>query len=300
MTDALVHWPDSRGLLLIAGADARAFLQGIVSNDVNKVAPERAIYAALLTPQGRYLHDFFIAEHDGALLLDCEAARTDDLARRIARFKLRSAVTIAPAPAGLRVALIFGRGALAALGLPTEPGRASGYAGGLAYVDPRLAELGARAVLPESAAAALAAAGLGPGDAAAYERLRLALGVPDGSRDLEIEKSLLLESGFDELNAIDWAKGCYMGQELTARMRYRGLVKKRLVPVAIDGPAPPAGATILSGTEEAGVLRSVGAGRGLAMLRIDLLDGATPLMAGTAKITPNMPFWLRLPDKSPA
>jgi len=293
MTDALILWPESRGLVHIEGPDARAFLQGIVSNDVNKVSPARAIYAALLTPQGKYLYDFFIAELGGALILDCEAARREDLVRRLARYKLRSKVAIEAAPPGLAVALVYGDGALKALGLPSERGAAKDFAGGIAYADPRVAEIGARAILPRAASASLAAAGLRPGSPDGYERLRIGLGLPDGSRDLEIEKSLLLENGFDELAGIDWDKGCYMGQELTARTHYRALVKKRLVPVTIEGPAPAPGTPILAGGAEAGVMRSSRDGMGLALLNREAMAGGQTLTAGGARLAPRAPAWLK-------
>jgi folate-binding protein YgfZ len=296
MADALALWPQDRGLIRIEGADARRFLQGIVSNDVNKVSPARAVYAALLTPQGKYLHDFFIAEVGGALMIDCEAARRDDLLRRLSRFKLRSKVTVAPAPEGVAVALIYGGDALAALGLPAARGSAKPFAGGVTFADPRLAEIGARAILPvEAGRAALAAAGIAPGQPADYERQRIDLGLPDGSRDLEIEKSILLESGFDELAGVDWDKGCYMGQELTARTHYRALIKKRLVPVRIEGPPPAPGTPILAGDSEVGVMRSAAGGAGLALLKIETLSGAPELRAGEARIAPRKPFWLRIP-----
>src|SRR5262245_20659718 len=108
MPDAFALWPENRGLIRIDGADARAFLQGIISNEVNKVSTARAVYAALLTPQGKYLHDFFVAELGGALVIDCEAERRDDLLRRLSRFKLRSKVALAPGPPGFEVALVYG------------------------------------------------------------------------------------------------------------------------------------------------------------------------------------------------
>jgi len=297
MADAFALWPQDRGLIRIEGADARPFLQGIVSNDVNKVSPARAVYAALLTPQGKYLHDFFIAELDGALMIDCESARRDDLLRRLSRFKLRSKVSLAPAPESLAVALAYGSGALAALGHGAERGVAKSFAGGTVYADPRLLEIGARAILPaEAGRAALAAVGIAPGEAADYERARIDLGLPDGSRDLEIEKSILLESGFDELAGVDWDKGCYMGQELTARTHYRALIKRRLVPVRIEGPAPVPGTPVLAGESEAGVMRSAADDTGLALLKIEALAGAPDLRAGEARIVPRKPFWLRIPS----
>lgn len=290
-----------RGVVKVAGADRRAFLQGIVSNDVEQVTAERAIWSAFLTPQGKFLHEFFVTEQgagqDGIFLLDCEAERAGDLLRRLKLYKLRAQVTMEPAE-DLAVAALFGEGALAALGLAAEPGRARRFAGGLAFVDPRLAALGARALLPrESAGPALAEAGFAAGSLDGYDRLRIAAGVPDGSRDLEVEKSTLLESGFDELNGVDWNKGCYMGQELTARMRYRGLVKKRLVPVEIAGAVPQPGTAITRDGREAGVVRSAVAGNGggsvgLALLRLEALEGA-PLLAGEAGVTPRKPDWAK-------
>ena len=154
---------EARGVLKVEGPDTRPFLQGLISNDINKASPSRAIYATFLTPQGRYLHDFFIAELStemgGALLLDCEAARLDDLKRRLSLFKLRSNVTITAVGAavgdGFAVAAIFGDGIASKLGLPAQAGAAKEWQGGVVFVDPRLAEAGARAILPRASAAQL-------------------------------------------------------------------------------------------------------------------------------------------------
>jgi folate-binding protein YgfZ len=129
----------------------------------------------------------------------------------------------------------------------------------------------------------------------AYDRMRLSLGVPDGSRDLPIDKAILLENGFDELNGIDWQKGCYMGQELTARTRYRGLVRKRLLPVAIEGPPPPPGTPVMRGDTEAGVMRSSRDGLGLALLRLEDLGTGTLTAAGS-RVSPRQPDWMRMPE----
>ena len=255
--------------------------------------------AALLTAQGRYLHDFFVIEDQDTFLLDAERARLADLKRRLAVYRLRSKVTIEEKPA-MAVAAVFGPDALASLGLLPDPGAARGFASGVAFVDPRLVDLGARCVLlREGAEAALAAAGLGAADFADYDRLRLRRGVPDVSRDLVPEKSLLLESGFDELHGVDWNKGCYIGQELTARTKYRGLVKRRLMPVAIAGPEPKPGAPIHADGHEVGEMRSSRDGRGLALLRIDAVVGAQPqLRAGDAVLRPEPQRWMRLPASS--
>ena len=284
---------EQRGLVAIGGDDRTAFLQGLVSNDVSRVSTDRAVYAALLTPQGRYLHDFFIAAIGDTLYLDCEAARREDLRRRLSIYRLRSKVTLADATADFVVALLYGADLADRLGLGDEPGAAKPWESGVVYVDARLPQLGARAILPRAhAGVILAQAGLVPGNATDYDRLRLSLGVPDGSRDLPVEKAILLENGFDELHGIDWQKGCYMGQELTARTKYRGLVRMRLLPVAIEGPAPPAGTPVMAGDKEAGEMRSAAGDRGLAMLRLDCLDGAE-LRAGEARLTPQRPAWAR-------
>lgn len=296
MTDASFVLLDDRAVLSVSGADRRAFLQGLVSNDVERVGLKEARYAALLTAQGKYLHDFMMAELGESILLDAEAARLGDLERRLAIYRLRAKAMLEKRP-DLAVAAAFGEDALERLGLPSEPGAARGFASGTVFVDPRLAALGARAILPRAdARSALAAAGLAETGFDAYDRHRLALGVPDGSRDLAIEKSILLEAGFDELNGVDWNKGCYIGQELTARTKYRGLVKQRLVPVAIAGPAPAPGAAVLADGREVGEMRSSRDSRGLARLRLDAL-GNSGLSAGDAILTPVVPDWVRLPDQ---
>ena len=301
---------DHRAVLTLAGPDVRSFLQGIVSNDVARVSTDRAVWSAFLTPQGKFLHEFFLIERPSGdpnaeggetlFWLECESERRADLLRRLRMYKLRATVELSDAGEDLAVAALFGPGVCEALGLAAgAPGLARDFAAGAAFVDPRLGELGARALLPRDGAdAALQAAGFAPSGVEAYDGLRIGLGVPDGSRDLEVEKSLLLESGFDELNGLDWDKGCYMGQELTARTRYRGLTKKRLLPVEIDGPVPEPGTVVRSGEREAGVLRSTADGRGLALLRLEHLgEEAAPLTAGEARLTVVKPAWLQIESR---
>jgi folate-binding protein YgfZ len=285
----------SRGLVTVGGTDRVTFLQGLISNDIRRVAPDRAIWAALLTPQGKYLHDFFISEIDGIFFLDCERERLMDLGQRLSRYKLRAKIDLGIAQ-GHIVAVLPGKAALGRAGLPAEPGAARAVSGGVLYVDPRLAEAGGRAVLPKAGGeAALRELGFVPGDFIDYERLRLACGLPDGSRDLVVEKAILLESNFDELHGVDWNKGCYMGQELTARTKYRGLVKKRLLPVDIAGAAPPPGTQVLLDGKDAGEMRSAADGKGLALLRLEQLEramrGDGVLKAGDATLTARKPDW---------
>ncbi len=286
----------ARGVLEIAGEDRVAFLQGLVSNDVTKASPAQAIYAALLTAQGRYIFDFFIFAMGEALYLDTEAARLADLQRRLAIYKLRSKVTLADVTPRFFVAAGFGTDARETLGLAQE-GAAKRFAGGVVYVDPRLSALGLRFALPrEAGVGVLEQAGFARADAMQYDRHRLAFGVPDGSRDLPVEKALLLESGFDELNGIDWQKGCYIGQELTARTKYRALVKKRLLPVEIDGPLPAPGTPVMLGSEEAGEIHSGADSRAIALLRLEAVaasEKGTPLIADGARLKPEKPAWMK-------
>lgn len=245
-----------RGVLEVAGEDRVAFLQGLVSNDVTAVSPGRAVWAALLTPQGKWLADFFIIAHQNTLLLDCEGGQLAELQARLSRFRVRAKVTLRDASADWHVHAAWGETPQAEIVVP----------------DPRHRQAGFRA-LSSRVLAPLA-------DLADWHRHRIALGLPDGSRDMEAEKSVLLEAGFDELGGVSWSKGCYMGQELTARTKYRGLLKRRLVPVALEGALPQPGTPILHGAEEVGVLREGVAGTpalAMALLRLEALalDGLT-------------------------
>jgi tRNA-modifying protein YgfZ len=257
-----------RTVIAITGADRVAFLNGLVSNDVAAAAPGHAVWAALLSPQGKYLADFFIYADGDRLLLECEATQRDTLVQKLSRFRLRSDVQVAPAD--LLVFAAWG-GAMAVQGIVAA--------------DPRLPAAGWR-ILSESPLAATASF-------EDWDAHRLALGLPDGARDLDVDKTVLLEAGFDELNGVSWTKGCYMGQELTARTRYRGLLKRRLLPVLAEGAVPAPGTKILAGAREVGEMRSGLGSRGLAVLRLDSLD--TPLTAGDHPLRVEVPAWARLP-----
>ncbi|MBL8660510.1 MAG: folate-binding protein YgfZ [Rhodospirillales bacterium] len=293
---------ESRGVVTVAGADHRTFLQGLISNDVRRVDESRVVYAAFLTPQGKYLHDFFVVALDGeTVALECEASRSGDLVRRLRPYRLRSKVAIEDRSADWAAAAVFGAGAAEALGLAAaDPGAATSFAGGVAYVDPRLAAAGARAILPRAdAAARLEAAGLTAAPASAYDRHRIALGLADGSRDLEVERSILLECGFDELHGVDWDKGCFLGQELTARTKYRALIRKRLIPLSVEGPLPPPGTPVLRDGSEVGEIRSGIGDLALAMLRLEALSEVDAeagsdagLTAAGSRVRPRLPSWL--------
>ena len=257
-----------RGVIEVVGEDRVGFLQGLVSNDVEQAGPGRCVWAALLTPQGKWLADFFVFADGERLLLDCEAGQVAGLAQRLARFRLRSRVT---------VRVVEDLAVYAAL---------DGGAHGVFAADPRAEGAGWRMIATPGLAETVGFE--------AWDRMRLGLGLPDGSRDLEAEKSVLLEAGFDELNGVSWSKGCYMGQELTARTKYRGLVKRRLVPVAGVGAGCAPGTPVLREDSEVGVMRSSCGDLGLALLRIEALAG--PLACAGGRLEVRIPGWMRLPE----
>ncbi len=264
----LAHLPE-RAVLTITGSDRISFLNGLVSNDVTEAGPGRAVWAALLTPQGKWLADFFVFAEPDRLLLDVEAGHAAPIAQRLGRYRLRADVAIAPAPLAVYAAWD---------GTPEQ-------AGAIATPDPRLPEAGWRLLASHLSTNATSAD---------WDAHRLGLGLPDGSRDLEPEKTVLLEAGFDELGGVSWTKGCYMGQELTARTRYRGLLKRRLVPVRAAGAVPPPGTAIRAGEREVGEMRSGRGDRGLALLRLDAFEQKLEADGNTLELA--LPGWFRLPE----
>ena len=255
-----------RGVIAVEGDDRVAFLQGLVSNDIESVRPGQAVWTALLTAQGKWLADFFVFTDAGMLLLDCENAQIPMLIQRLSRYRLRMQASLRPVPdLGVHVAW------------PTRPNVL-----GIAAPDPRLPNFAWRILSGESLLVNAT-----PDD---WDRYRLEAGLPDGSKDLEPDRSVLLEAGFDELGGVSWSKGCYMGQELTARTKYRGLVKRRLVPVIVSGALPPVGTVVLKDGVDVGTMRSGRDEMGLASLRLDALGGT--LRCGEAIIVPKIPGWM--------
>ncbi len=268
-----------RGVLKVSGEERLAFLQGLLTNDVMMVSAETSIYAALLTPQGKVLHDMFVADGgDGSLLLDVEARRLPDLVQRLIRYRLRAKVTFAETGSAFEV-LVAPPGEQPELGLSAQPGASRPYRGGVAMVDPRLLALGHRFILPSGSGAG--------GGYETYDRLRLELGVPDGAADFGEGTMMALEANLESLNAISWTKGCYVGQEGTARSRYRGLTRRRLYPVRVVGTAVEPGMIVSCDGREVGELRSCRDGLALALLKTEIVSASdSPLLAGTAHLTP--------------
>ena len=288
----------NRGFIEVSGADRISFLQGLITNDVQKLSPQKSLYAAFLSAQGKYLHDFFLYSYGDSILIDVEKIRLADLLRKLSIYKLRSNVVLRDATEDFFVLSLIQQEPVAIL-----PEQA------LCIEDPRVKSMGYRLLAPQSLKNQIDHLLEGNSQSyAIYDYHRTTLGLPDGLSDLVQDKSILLENGFDELNAIDWQKGCYLGQELTARTRYRGLVRKRLLPVLIDGDLPPIGTSIMlveSGQEmEAGEIRSSvqiddKVPYGLALLRLEYMpkwEAGNLLQAGATKIKPHIPSWFVFPE----
>ncbi len=268
---------EDRGVLRLAGEDARKFLQGLITSNIDRVRDGAAIHAGLLTPQGKILFDFFVVADGDDLLLELARDKAAELAKRLGFYKLRAAVEIAEQPS-LAVAAVWGDA-------PPLPA--------VLYADPRLPELGFRAILPAGSG------GLGCTEASAddYHTRRIGLGVPEGGRDYAFGETFPHEALFDQLGGVDFTKGCFVGQEVVSRMEHRGTARRRLVPVEGDGPLPAPGTSVEAGGAAIGMLGSASGTRGLAMLRLDRAEAAlaagTPLAAGSVTLTLRRPTFAR-------
>ena len=279
--------PD-RGVVKVAGDAARAWLGNLVTTDMGRVKPGAPRFAALLTPQGKIVADFIVAEAEptdgGGFFLDCPRALAGELTQRLNRYKLRAKVMVEDVSEVLGVMAVWG-------GTPNAR-----FA--LAYPDPRLPALGMRCMLaPHRAEDAAKAMGARLVDASAYEAHRIALGVPRGGLDFAYGDAYPHETDMDQLGGVDFDKGCYVGQEVVSRVEHRAVARSRVVPIAYDGFAPDAGSPITAGDKQVGTLGSTAQGRGLALLRLDRITDAmaqgVPLASGGTAIRLVKPEWAR-------
>jgi len=253
----------SRAVVEVSGPDWRSFLQGLITNDVEMLAPGGVRFAALLTPQGRVLFDLFVIGGDGGCLIDVAADRRDDFVQRLKLYRLRAKVEIRPLELGVFAILDAGAAA---------PGW---------VVDPRLPALGVRGYTADGAA---------DDPEIAYDAWRMTLGVP-GPDDWGSDKRYPIEADFDLLNGIDFRKGCFVGQETTSRMKRRGSIRSRMLPILFDGPAPAAGSEILAGTLRAGEVLSGLPGLAMALVRLDRIEGQALTVDGRPVRT-MIPEWM--------
>jgi folate-binding protein YgfZ len=257
-----------RSLLRVGGPDWRSFLQGLITQEVESLADGELRFGALLTPQGRLLYDLFLLGRGEDCLVDVAAGSRDALAQRLALYRLRAKVEIAPEDGPV-------------MALWNVESAAAPWAS-----DPRLPALGWRAF---GETPPLAGAGAAPLEA--YHAHRLALGIPDVPRDCPDDKTYPLEANFDLLNGVDFKKGCFVGQETTSRMKRRSSVKSRMAPIVFEGEAPQFGSEILAGNLRVGEVLSGGEGRAMALLRLDRL-GAAPLTVDGRPVRAELPAWM--------
>lgn len=258
---------ESRALIAVGGEEWRSFLQGLLTQDVDSLAPGEVRFGALLNPQGRLLFDLFVIGREDGAWLDVERATRDALIMRLTMYRLRAKVSIAADETP--VFALF----------PAHPREGGDPGGALIAADPRLPALGWRAY-----------GNLQPtADEAAYDAHRLALGVP-GPADWGVEKTYPIEANFDLLHGIDFKKGCFVGQETTSRMKRRGQIKNRMLPIVVEGLPPAPGAELLNGERRAGEILSGQPGRAMALVRLDRLEG--DLTAEGREVHAEPPAWL--------
>ena len=271
MNQSLIAALPSRAVITVNGPDARTFLNGLLTQEVETLAAGELRFSGLLTPQGRLLYDLFVAAVEDGLLLDVAAEHRDAILARLTMYKLRAKVELAASDS---------------VALAKFPGHA-GQADKGWFADTRLSALGWRAYGLDVATTAT------EDD---YDTHRLALGVP-GPADWGTDKTYPIEADFDLLNGIDFKKGCFVGQETTSRMKRRGTIKSRMLPIAFDGPSPAFGTEVLAGELRAGEVLSGRDGRAMALLRLDRVAGAALTVDGRA-VTVDWPDWV--PASTPA
>jgi folate-binding protein YgfZ len=255
-----------RGLVRVSGPEMRGFLQGLVTGNVLTLEPGEARWAALLSPQGKILFDFLMIVSDESILLDVKADKAADLVKRLNMYKLRAKVEAADETASLAVIALYG-------GPVAEGAR-----------DSRHADMGARLIVPSTSVDATLLTFGGDFGVEDYAAHRIALGVPDGGVDFAYGDAFPAEADMDLFNGVDFKKGCFVGQEVVARMHYRSTTRTRVTRVLLEGVAPPPGATITAGEKQVGAMGSSAGAQGLALLRLDRAEEAAqaglPLKSG--------------------
>lgn len=276
-----------RGVVKVIGDDARAFLNNLVTGELDGVKPGAGKFAALLTPQGKIVVDFIVTEappgHGGGLLLDCPRALAATLATKLGFYKLRAKVTIEDLSDLFGVMTVWD-------GQPQ-------MMPDLAFADPRDAAMGLRILIPADLQETLAKAlGAELVDTAAYEAHRIACGVPRGGIDFTYGDAFPHHVNMERMHGVDFDKGCYIGQEVVSRMQHRGTARTRITRLVLDGPSPEPGADVVAGGKTIGKMGSSANGRGLALLRLDKVADA---LAASQPITAGG-LGLRLADNSDA
>jgi tRNA-modifying protein YgfZ len=285
MADTKIALLPDRGVVTVTGEDAREFLQGLITNDMDLLDKQPALHAGLLSPQGKILFDFFVATSPEGYCLEVARGKSAELAERLKMYKLRSKVTIADASADYTIAAIWG-GPYAPRGDGKPP---------ILFADPRLDGLGYRELTTLRSDWALGGEQCDSATQDEYHAHRIALGVPEGGKDYAFGDAFAHEALFDQLHGVSFEKGCYVGQEIVARMQNRGTARRRVVPVVAETALPQPGTPVTAAGVEIGRLGSTADNRGLAEVRIDraaeFKEKGEPLRADDATIEIALPPW---------
>lgn len=277
MTQATIALLPDRGVVSVTGEDAESFLDNLITNDMAKLSQlGDAIHAGLLTPQGKILFEFFVVKTPAGFLLETALGQTASLAKRLTMYKLRAKVEIKDAAGEVIVGAAQGD-------VRARPG------GAISFVDPRDARLGDRVLIPATAVGeAVAQTGAQRLTPESYHKLRIELGVPEAGADYALGDAFPHEADFDQLNGVSFTKGCFVGQEVVARMQNKTVVRKRVVPLAGDAVLP-SGADVKAGEAAIGKVGSVAGSRALAMVRLDraveAIDKGEAITVEGAKVT---------------
>ena len=271
-----------RGVVAVGGPEAEMFLNDLVTADISRAGPGQAVFAALLTPQGKILFDFIVLRDSDRFLFDLPRALTADFARRLGFYRLRAKVTVDDVSADNQVLAVWGPEGVH-------------HIDGVAAPDPRLAALGWRIVAPADQPPVLS--GFAPATEADYDAHRIPLGIPEGGIDFAFGDVFPHDADMDQLAGVDFSKGCYVGQEVVSRMEHRGTARRRFVIARATGALPAAGAIVAAGGKAIGTLGSSAGEQALALVRLDrareAIDAGTPILAGDAPLTLSLPGWAR-------
>jgi tRNA-modifying protein YgfZ len=254
----------NRAIITLSGPERRPLLQGIITNNVNNL-DTGGVYSALLTPQGKFLYDFFLVEVDETIYLDCEKSALKTFFQKLLMYRLRSNVEILDSSEKYQVL------------------SSDGEQDGISFKDPRHPKLGYRTYVTDHVEHL----------ENNYHSKRIKLGIPEGSHDYIQDKSIVHEGHFEDLNGVDFEKGCYVGQEVIARMKYRGKIKKQMFPVTLSGSAPEFGTEITDENgNKVGDIRSSTDGAAIALFRTDKMNFTSTYDCGNIKVTPYKPNWI--------
>jgi folate-binding protein YgfZ len=282
MSDGSIAVLARRGVVAVGGPDAETFLNDLVTADVSRAGPGQAVFAALLTPQGKILFDFIVYRDGDRFLFDLPRGLAADFVKRLGFYKLRAKITVEDLSAETQVLAVWGPEGVH-------------HIDGAAAPDPRLAALGWRVVAPADQPPLLS--GFAAATQADYDAHRIPLSIPEGGIDFAFGDAFPHDTDMDQLAGVDFGKGCYIGQEVVSRMEHRGTARRRVVIARATGALPAAGTEVTAGGKMLGLLGSSAGDAALALLRLDrakeAIDAGTPIMAADATLTLSLPGWAR-------